>query len=112
MRRGGSLIADTGAAGSRSTQRRAFSTHSDGDALAVFAAGADAFVQCQIIADHGDVFQGFRAVADEGSIADGGGDFSVFDEVGFGGGEDEFSAGDVDLASAEVDGVEAAFDAA
>jgi hypothetical protein len=66
----------------------------------------------EIVADHGDVFEGFGAVADEGGVADGGGDFAVFDEVGLGGGEDEFAVGDVDLAAAEVDGVEAALDGA
>src|SRR5271170_7622503 len=54
-----------------------------GDGLAVFAAGAYAFIQLQIVADHRHVFQGFGAVADQGGVADGGGDFAVFDEVGF-----------------------------
>ncbi len=72
--------------------------HADayGDALAVFAAGADAFVELQVVADHGDVLESFGAVADEGGVADGRGDFAVFDEVGFAGGEDEFSVDDID----------------
>ena len=41
----------------------------DGDALAVFAAGADAFVQLEIVAHHGDVFEGLGAVADQGCVA-------------------------------------------
>jgi hypothetical protein len=35
-----------------------------GDGLAVFAAGADAFIQLQIVPHHGDVLQRFWAVAD------------------------------------------------
>ena len=81
-----------------------------GDGLAGFAAGSYAFVEGEVVADHGDVLEGFGAVADEGGAFDGAGDLAVFDEVGLGGGEDELAVGDVDLASAEVDGVEAALD--
>ena len=84
----------------------------DGNALTVFAAGADAFVERQIVADHRYIFQSFRAVADQGRVANGGGDLAVFDEVGFAGGEDEFAAGDIDRSTAEVDRVETALDAA
>ena len=83
----------------------------DGHALPGLAAGANSFIQGQIVADHGDVLQSFGAVADEGCALDRAGDFAVFDEVGLGGGEDELAVGDVDLAAAEVDGVEAALDA-
>ena len=79
--------------------------------MAGFAAGADAFIQGEVVADHGNVLQSFGAVADQGCALDRAGDFAVFDEVGLGGGEDEFAVGDVDLAAAEVDGVEAALDA-
>ena len=57
----------------------------DRDALAVFAAGADAGVLGGGVADHFDFGVGVGAVADEGGAFDGGGDFAVFDQVGFGG---------------------------
>ena len=82
------------------------------DGLAVFAAGADAFVEFQIVADHRDSRQNVGAVADQRRAFDGRGDLAVFDHVGFAGGEDEFAVGDVDLASAEVDGVDAVLDGA
>ena len=53
------------------------------------------------------IFESFGAAADEGCALDRTGDLAVLDEVGLGGGEDEFSVGDVHLAAAEVDGVEA-----
>src|ERR1019366_4149407 len=82
----------------------------DGDGLPGLAAGANSFIQGEIISDHGDILQSFGAVADEGCALDRAGDFAVFDEVGLGGGEDELAVGDVDLSAAEVDGVEAAGD--
>ena len=86
--------------------------HADayGDGLAGFAAGSYAFIQGEVVAYHGDVLEGFGAVAYEGGSFDGAGDLAVFDEVGLGGGEDELAVGDVDLSSTEVDGVEAALD--
>src|SRR5437868_3496005 len=39
-----------------------------GDALAFLAAGADAFVEPQVVADHADVFQRLGTVADQGRI--------------------------------------------
>jgi hypothetical protein len=46
--------------------------------LAVFAAGADSFIEAQIVADHGDVFERFGSVADQRGVADGrGGRFSL-----------------------------------
>ena len=67
-----------------------------GDGLAGFAAGAYTFVESQVISYHGDVFEGFRAVADEGCALDGMGDLAVLDEVGLAGGKDELATGDVD----------------
>jgi hypothetical protein len=34
--------------------------YSDGDALAVFAAGSDLFVEGEVVADHGDLISGLR----------------------------------------------------
>src|ERR1700678_3436156 len=81
--------------------------HSYRNGLSIFAASADAFVEFQIVAHHRDASQHVRAVADQSCSFDGRGDVAVFDHVGFRGSEDEFSVGDIDLASAEVDGVDA-----
>ena len=39
-------------------------TDADGDGLAVFAAGADAFVELEVVAYHRDVLEGFGAIPD------------------------------------------------
>ena len=102
----------TGSADGHAVELDGGHADTDGDGLAVLAAGADAFVEGEVVADHGDEFEGFGAVADEGRALDRRGDAAILDEVGLGGGEDELAVGDVDLAAAEVDGVEAALDAA
>src|ERR1700722_13490495 len=86
--------------------------NADRDALPVFAAGSDAFIHLEVVADHGDVLQRLRPVADQRGIANRGGDFAVLDQVSLRRREDKLSVGDVDLAAAEVDRVEAALDAA
>src|ERR1700743_2706444 len=78
--------------------------NADGNALAVFAAGAYTFVELQIVADHRHIFQSFGSVADERGVADGRGDLAVFDEIGFRCTENELAAGDLDRTSAEVGG--------
>src|ERR1700693_3725982 len=83
-----------------------------GDGLSVFAAGADAFVEFQIVAHHGDTGEDVGAVADQRGALDGCGHVAVFDEVGLGGGKDKFSAGDIHLAAAEVHRVHAVLDGA
>src|SRR6202044_3200191 len=85
-------------------------TYADWNALPRLAAGANALIQCEVIADHRHILQRFRPVADEGCAFDGAGNLPVLDEVGLGGREDELAVSDVDLTTAEVDGVEATFD--
>src|SRR5690606_32002133 len=80
----------------------------DGDALPGLAAGADAGVEGEVVADHLDLGQGRGAVADQGGAAHRRGDLAVLDQIGLGALEDEFAVGDVHLAAAEVGGVEAA----
>ena len=79
----------------------------DGDALPFFTTDANAGVEGEIITDHRDLVHGGRAVADKGGAFDWLGHFAIFDQVGFAGGEDELTGGNVYLASAKVDGVEA-----
>ena len=68
---------------------------SDGHGLSVFAAGADAFIEFQVVAHHGDASEDVGAVADQRGALDGGGDEAVLDQIGLGVGEDKYSAGDV-----------------
>ena len=60
----------------------------------------------QIVAHHADVLQRFGTVADQRRVAHGPRELAVFDEIAFGGGEDEVAAGDIDLAAAEGRAVE------
>src|ERR1035437_7122856 len=72
-----------------------------------FAAGADAFIEFQIVADHRNPRQHVGSVADQGCALDRGRDLSVFDEVGFRRRENKFAIRDVDLPAAEVHRVNA-----
>src|SRR5512146_3362360 len=82
----------------------------DGDGLAVFAAGAYALVEFEVVADHADARQNVGAVADQGGVLDRRSDFAIFDQISLGGGKDEFAVGDIDLATTEIHGVKAALD--
>ena len=57
--------------------------------MAFLAAGADAFIEPQVVANHGDILQRLGAVADQRSVLYRRGDLAIFDEVGLAGGEDE-----------------------
>src|SRR5262245_38535027 len=66
----------------------------DGHALAFLAAGADPRIECQVVADHADLGQHVRAVADERGALHGLADLAVLDQVGLGAGEHELAVGD------------------
>ncbi len=73
-------------------------------------AGANAVIEFQVITDHGDLAHGIGSVADQGCAFHRGADLAIFDHVGLGGGKDEFPAGDINLATTEIDGVNAFLD--
>src|SRR5688500_4958254 len=79
----------------------------DRHALAFLAAGADTRIEREVVADHGDARQHVGAVADQGGALHRMRDLAVLDQVGLRGREHELAAGDVDLAAAEVGGVDA-----
>ena len=54
-------------------------------ALAVVAAGAHAGVELEVVADHADLLQHVRPVADQGRALDRRPDLAVLDQVGLGG---------------------------
>src|SRR5437879_3063800 len=84
--------------------------YADRHALTGFAAGANSLVQSEVVSNHRDVLQCFRAVTDQGCALYWLRYDAVFNQVSFAGREDELAVGDVDRSAAEVDGVEAAFD--
>src|ERR1700730_9049122 len=99
-----------GSADGQAVHLKGWNADSDGNGLSVFAAGADAFIELQIIAYHGHTSKNVWAVADQSGALDRGGDVAVLDKIGFRGGENEFAVGDVHLAAAEVYRVHAALD--
>src|SRR5579871_6307766 len=76
-------------------------------ALTVLAAGSHAGIERQVVADHGHLGQDVGAVADERRTLYRTAEFAILDHVGFRGREHELARGDVNLAAAEIDGVEA-----
>src|SRR2546425_7435943 len=63
--------------------------HAHRDALPVFAAGADAGIELQIVADGHDARQDCGPVADQGRALDGRGHLAVFNQVSFRSREDK-----------------------
>src|SRR5207248_4831528 len=86
--------------------------HAHRHALSFFAAGADALIELQVVAHHGDFGQRVGPVADKRGVAQRRGDLSVFDQVSFARRENEFSAGDVHLPAAKIRRKHAALHAA
>src|SRR6185437_5243903 len=82
----------------------------DRHALAVLAAGADAAVECKVVADHRHAVQVGRSVADQHRALDRRPDLAVLDAIRLGTLEHVFARGDVDLAAAEMHGVDAVLD--
>jgi hypothetical protein len=76
-------------------------------ALALLAAGADAAVEREVVADHADARQRVGAVADQRRALHRVRHLAVLDHVASAGGKDELAVGDVDLAAAKVRRIEA-----
>src|SRR5687768_3800781 len=72
----------------------------DGHALARLTADADAWIEVEVVADHGHARQRRRPVADQGRALHRGRQLAVLDQVGLGALEDELAVGDVHLAAA------------
>ena len=63
----------------------------DRHALTVLAAGSDARIECQIVADHRHLRQGIRPVADQRRTLDRRGDPAVLDQIGLARRKDELA---------------------
>src|SRR5690606_13909403 len=75
--------------------------------LAALAAIADTAVELHVVADHGDALHRFRTVADQHGALYRRTDLAVLDHVGFGTAEHELARGNVHLAAAEGDSIDA-----
>eukprot|EP00581_Thalassiosira_minuscula_P035969 CAMPEP_0184469882 /NCGR_PEP_ID=MMETSP0740-20130409/88615_1 /TAXON_ID=385413 /ORGANISM="Thalassiosira miniscula, Strain CCMP1093" /LENGTH=104 /DNA_ID=CAMNT_0026845913 /DNA_START=253 /DNA_END=568 /DNA_ORIENTATION=+ len=78
--------------------------------LSGFAAGADAVIHGEVVADHLNLAERGWAVADQRCVLDRRDDFSILHQIGFGALEDEIARSDVDLTTAKIDGPNAFFD--
>src|SRR5688572_29108611 len=78
----------------------------DGHRLTLLAAGADAFIEFQIVADHRDLRQNIGTAADQCRALDGPGDLPAFDQIRFTGGEHKLPVGDINLPSPKRDGIQ------
>src|SRR5208282_540161 len=85
-------------------------THAHRHRLAVLAAGPDAGVEREVVADHRDASQYVGAIADKRGAFDGARHPAVLDQVGLARGEHKFAVGDIDLSAAEADCVQAVLD--
>src|SRR5712692_819787 len=82
----------------------------DRHALTVLAAGADAGIELEVIANHADAVEVGRAVADQHGTLEGLRALAILDLVGFRHLEHVFARGDVDLSAAEAHGIDAVLD--
>src|SRR5690606_11682455 len=79
----------------------------DRNALAVLAADADAVIERHVMPDHAHLLHGLRPVADQRRPLHRRGHLAILDQIGLGGREHVFAAGDIDLSTAEIDRVQA-----
>src|ERR1700691_5683412 len=78
----------------------------DRHALSVLAAGTDTVVEREVVADHGDTVQIGRSVADQHGALDRRALLAVLDAISLGAFEYVFARRDIDLAAAEMHGVD------
>src|SRR6266566_4359435 len=82
----------------------------DRHALTVLAASADAVIELKIVADHRNAVQVGRPIADQHGAFDRRAKLAVLDPVSFGALKDVFARCDIDLAAAEIAGIDAVLD--
>src|SRR5437763_8190703 len=80
--------------------------NADRHALAILAAGADARVEREVVADHRYARERIGPVADERGALHRIGELALLDFPGFRRREHELAVGDVDLAAAEIHRIE------
>src|SRR4029078_3704592 len=76
-------------------------SNSDGDRLTILPARPYTLIQFQVVTYHRDAGQNFRPISDQRGPFHGPSHLAVLNQIGFAGGEDEFSIGDIDLPAAE-----------
>src|SRR5438445_13619510 len=82
-------------------------TNADRNGLAVFPASADAFIEFEIVADHGDPREHIWAVADQRSALNRRGDLAIFDQISFRSRKYEFPIADIYLPATEIHRIKA-----
>src|SRR5262245_52060122 len=82
----------------------------DGHRLAILAASANAGIELEVVSDHADTVEVGRAVADQHGAFERPAKLAAIDLVGLGDLKYVLARGDIDLAAAEVDGIDAVFD--
>src|SRR6478672_4446124 len=107
MKAGNRAEESAGATHGNAVHPQGWLADADRYSLAVFAAGADAGVELEIVADHGDALEIGRSVADQHGALERRAELAVLDLEGLGDVEHVLARGDVDLAAAEVDAVHA-----
>src|SRR5687767_2170758 len=84
--------------------------YADRHRLPIFAAGADPFIELQVIPYHRDPGQYVGAVADQRSAFYRARDLPIFDQIGFARREHELAVGDIHLTATEVHRIQAMLD--
>src|SRR5262245_41691835 len=83
--------------------------NTNGYGLAVLATNSNPVIELQIVADSCDLTQHSWSIADQRRALHRRRNVTVFDEVGLAGRKNELTAGDIDLAATELDGVQTLF---
>src|SRR5690348_8449764 len=78
-------------------------TDSYRNGLAIFAAGANPFVEFQVVTYHGYASQDVRPIADQGRPLDRGGHFAVLDEICLRRRKNKLAVRDIYLPATEID---------
>src|SRR6266446_1033400 len=84
--------------------------HSDAHPLAILAASANAPIEFEVVSDQADTVEVSRTVADQHGALQGPAKLAAIDLVGLGDLKHVLARCDIDLAAAEIDGIDAVLD--
>src|SRR5262249_2126695 len=82
----------------------------DGHGLAILAASANAGIELEVISDHADAVEVGRTIADQHGALERLRKLATLDLVGLGNLKNVLARSDIDLAAAEIDGIDAVLD--
>src|SRR6516162_9326902 len=84
--------------------------HTDGHPLAILAASANAAIEFEVVSDHADTVEVGRTVPDQHGALQRPAKLAAIDLVGLGDLKHVLARCDIDLAAAEIDGIDAVLD--